>query len=93
MSRKRRTFSQEFKFKVAIEALKNQSTLNELAKKHNLHPNQISQWKQQLLKDGPEVFSSGRTRDKDDWQKTESELYEQIGRLKVENEWLKKKSA
>ena len=50
MSKKRRKFSADFKFKVALEALKNQETLNQIAKKYELHPNQISQWKQQLLK-------------------------------------------
>lgn len=62
MSRKRRTFSQEFKFRVVIEALKNRTTLNELTKKHNLRPNQFSQWEQQLLKGRSEVFNSDRSR-------------------------------
>ena len=81
MSKKRRKFSADFKFKVALEALKNQETLNQIAKKYELHPNQISQWKQQLLKDRPEIFSSGRSRADEDRDKKESELYEQIGRF------------
>src|SRR5262245_12695316 len=57
MTKKRRRFSSEFKFRVALEAAKGQQTLGELASKHSLHPNQISQWKRQLLESGAEVFT------------------------------------
>lgn len=92
MSRKRRTFSAEFKAKLAIEAIRERRTLAELAGEHHVHPNQITLWKKQLVETLPEVF--GRRREQDDQQRQEliARLYEQIGRLKVELDWLKKKS-
>ena len=91
MSVKRRRHSPEFKFRLALEAAKEQKTIVQLASEFNLHPNQISDWKKRLLKGGKSVFQSNG---KDELQSTqESELYEQIGRLKMELEWLKKKSA
>ena len=80
--------SAEFKFKVAVAALKGDKTLSELAGEYQLHPSQISDWKGQLLAHGAEVFG-GRTPASPPNQ--EAELYEQIGRLKMELEWLKKK--
>jgi putative transposase len=93
MSTKRRRFNSEFKFRVALEAAKGQQTIGELASKHNLHPNQISQWKRQLLEDGADVFSRNGTKEQEDQEVVQAELYEQIGRLKMELEWLKKKAA
>lgn len=93
MSRKRRQHSQQFKFKVALEASKGQKTLNELASAYNLHPNQISTWKKQLLEEGAGVFSRNGGRQQREQAAREAELYEQIGRLKMELEWLKKKVA
>lgn len=82
--------SADFKFKVAVAALKGDKTLSELASEYQLHPSQISEWKGQLLEHGAEVFG-GRTVVSSTTQ--EAELYEQIGRLKMELEWLKKKVA
>ncbi len=92
MARKRRRFSAEFKAKVALEAVRGQKTLAELADEHEVHANQITQWKKQLLESLPEVF--GRRREQDAVQQEEltSRLYQQIGQLKVELDWLKKKS-
>ena len=92
MARKRRRHSDHFKFKVALEATKGFKTLNEIASEHNLHPNQVSSWKKQLLQEGPVVFSSNATRQLRAQEARETELYEQIGRLKMELEWLKKKA-
>jgi len=89
---KRRTFTAEYKFKVALEAAKGTKTLADLAQEYQLHPNQISEWKQQLLKNGAEVFSRAPTRQQRAQAGLETELYEQIGRLKMELEWLKKKA-
>lgn len=89
MNRKR--FRGEFKAKVAIEALKEQKTLNELASDFGVHPNQIGQWKKQLLDGSKVVFSSGSARDRKKQESLEEELYKQIGKLKVELDWLKKK--
>jgi transposase-like protein len=83
--------SAQFKFKVALEAAKSTQTLAELASQYGLHPSQISEWKQQLLQDGPSVFSSQTARQQREQEAIQTELYEQIGRLKMELEWLKKK--
>jgi transposase-like protein len=78
---------------VALETAKGHQTLGELASKHSLHPNQISQWKRQLLESGAEVFNQNGNKEQRDQQTVQTELYEQIGRLKMELEWVKKKSA
>jgi transposase-like protein len=93
MSTSRRRFSAEYKFRVALEAAKGQATLSELANKHGLHPNQISQWKRQLLDSGAELFSRNGSKEAQAQDAAQSDLYEQIGRLKMELEWLKKKAA
>ena len=91
MSVKRRRHSSEFKFRVALEAAKEQQTISQLASEFSLHPNQIRDWKKQLLEKGKTVFQSNGKHKLQAIQ--ESELYEQIGRLKMELEWIKKKSA
>lgn len=92
MGRKRRRFSADFKAKVALEAIRGQKTTAELAGEYEVHANQITQWKKQLLEALPEVF--GRRREQDATRQAEltDRLYQQIGQLKVELDWLKKKS-
>jgi putative transposase len=88
---KRRTHSPEFKAKVAMEAISGRKTLQQIAADHGVHPIQVSQWKKQLLEGASDLFSPGkRSKDKDDSQAKESELFQQIGRLQMELEWLKK---
>ena len=91
MSRKRRTFSGAFKAKVALAAVRGDKTTAELASEYEVHGNQVSAWKKQLLEGVPGLFADARTREANG--AAEEELYEQIGRLKMEVEWLKKKSA
>jgi transposase-like protein len=91
MSRKRRRFSGTFKARVALAAARGDKTTAELAAKFGVHGNQVAAWKKQLLEGAPELFADRRTRDGNG--AAEEELYEQIGRLKMEVEWLKKKSA
>ena len=93
MTKNRRRFSADYKFRVALEAAKGQETLSELASKYGLHPNQISQWKRQLLESGADVFNRNGAKEAQAQNTEQSELYEQIGRLKMELEWLKKKAA
>ena len=91
MGRIRKRHSAAFKAKVALEAAKQQKTVSELAKEHQVHPVQISQWKKQLL-DGLEgLFESGSASRRPDPDKLQAERYEQIGRLQMELAWVKKK--
>lgn len=89
----RRRHSSEFKAKVALEAVKGQKTLNELGTEFGVHPVQIAQWKRQLVEASPAAFESGsgwHGRSRDQEQLVE-QLYQQIGQLKVEVDWLRKK--
>jgi transposase-like protein len=88
--RAKRTFTREFKAKVALDALKEHKTLEQLSQEYELSQSQISTWKQLAKAALPEVF--GSSSDKFDEQNALiSTLYEQIGRLKIENDFLKKK--
>lgn len=94
MAKKRNARSASFKAKVALEALRERKTVSELAQQHGVHPTQIHQWRKHLYDRAEDVFEDGRSKVKrDESQRTTQELYEQIGRLKMELEWLKKKSA
>lgn len=93
MTSRRKQYSGQFKFKVALAAAKENKTLGQLATEYGVHPGQISQWKRQLLSDGAEVFGRNSSRQAQTQDVEQSELYEQIGRLKMELEWLKKKAA
>ena len=89
----RRKFNAEFKAKVVLEALKERSTVEELGKKYEIHPNQIHTWKKEFLNNASVVFSSGEKRmeDKKLQEEEREKLYAQIGQQKVEIDWLKKK--
>ena len=90
MAEKRKRYGADFKFRVALEAAKGQKTLNELAGEHGVHPNQISTWKHQLLDGGPGLFSPTGHPDQRAQEAAQAQLFEQIGRLKMELEWVKK---
>ena len=85
---KRRKFTSKFKTKIVLEALSERSTVQELAKKHELHPNQISKWKAEFLSKAESVFDSG-SKTTDQEENTEK-LYKVIGQQKVEIDFLKK---
>ena len=91
MSVKRRRFSADFKAEVALEALKGHRTINEIAAEHKVHPNQVAAWKKHAALGLTEVFSEGHGRKTSDDERLVERLYEQIGRQKVELDWLKKK--
>jgi transposase-like protein len=88
----RKQYSAEFKTKVALEAIKGQKTINEIASAYELHPTQITQWKKQALESIPDAFSGKSQRQEKAQTGLTDELYQQIGQLKVELDWLKKKS-
>jgi len=92
MSRKRRRFGASFKAKVALAAVRGDKTTAELASRFKVHANQVSAWKKQLVDGATELFADGRSRRKAESYVSEEELYEQIGRLKMELDWLKKKA-
>jgi transposase-like protein len=92
MEDKRRKFSGSFKAKVALAAVKGDRTMAELASDFGVHPTQITKWKRQLLEQLPGIFSEGRREDLQQQQVLIDRLYQQIGQLKVELDWLKKKS-
>ena len=89
--RKRRKFTAEFKAKVVLEALSERYTLTEIAQKYDLQPVQISKWKREFKENMSQVFESPKAKDIKRQEEHESHLYEQIGRLQVQLEWLKKK--
>ena len=89
----RKTFTKDFKAKVAIEAIKGEKTIAELAAEYEVHPNQISLWKKQLIEGAADLFERGNKQGSDE-QKAErkiEDLYKNVGQLQVENEFLKKK--
>jgi len=93
MSRKRNVHSAELKAKVALAAVRGLKTVSELASEHGVHPTVISQWKKRLLSEASTVFEREGSSRGDGSEKRESALYEQIGKLQVELEWLKIQSA
>jgi len=88
----RKQYEASFKAKVALEAVKGEKTIAQLAGEFGVHPNQIGRWKTELLENLPGLFSDRRKHADKDREETEAELYRQIGQLKVELDWLKKKS-
>lgn len=91
MKQKRKRHSAEFKAKVAIEALKEQKTMSELASEYEIHPNQITEWKKRFLEEGSDLFSNKQAKTEKDFDKERDQLYRQIGELKVQVDFLKKK--
>lgn len=89
MKRKRREFSSKFKAKAALEAIKERQTLSELAEKYELHPNQITTWKKEFLNNAEEVFAK-KTSKKNDTERELAKLYQKIGQLEIEKDFLKK---
>ena len=94
MAKRRKQHSSQLKAKVAIAAVRELKTVSQLASQYSVHPTQIHQWKRQLVEGAAELFDRGKPSRKVSEQKQlESDLYQQIGRLKMELEWLKKKAA
>jgi len=90
MSRMRKSFSKEFKAKVALEAVKGLKTSAEISSEYAVHPTQITQWKKELCEGLPSLFSGRKSPEDKDKDRLIEELYKQIGQTQVENVWLKK---
>ena len=91
MTRARKTFSNEFKAKVALEAIKGYKSLSELAREYKVHPNAIGNWKKEILEGLPEIFNNRRGPKGETDSELIDQLYKQIGKQQVELDWLKKK--
>jgi len=93
MAGKRKQHTAAFKAQVALAALRGDCTVNELASQYGVHPTLIHGWKKQLLQGADQVFQSGSQAASADAEAEKAQLFEQIGRLKMELEWLRKKVA
>ena len=92
MMTQRKQYNADFKARVALEALKGYKTVNELASTYSVHTTQITKWKKHLQSELPHIFSTRRQKREHEHEDLQAQLYQQIGQLKVELDWLKKKS-
>ena len=90
--RQRKQYSADLKAKIAVEAVKGQRTIQEIASNYGVHPNMVTKWKKQLLDGASEIFSNVKTQSMEADEEVRTELYQEIGKLHVEVDWLKKKS-
>ena len=88
----RKKYSKELKARIALDAIKVQKTIAELASEYEVHANQISLWKKQLLDAAPTAFSNGKDKDAEQKEVERYHLYKKVGQLKIEVDWLKKKT-
>jgi transposase len=93
MARKRKSHTAGFKAQVALAAVKGDKTVSELASLHGVHPTMIHAWKKQVVENAGELFEHGAKASSVEHEALQAQLYEQIGRLKTELDWLKKKAA
>jgi transposase len=91
-SRQRRSFSADMKARIALEAVKGQKTIQEIASHYGVHPNQVTNWKRQAIQGTSSLFADRRAHPDTSDEALKAELYQQIGQLQVELDWLKKKS-
>ena len=88
--KKRRTHPADFKAKIGLEAVRGVKTINEIAQEHNVHPQLVTQWKKEILENASSLFDTKRGPKPVDESSPEDKLYSEIGRLKLEADWLKK---
>jgi transposase-like protein len=91
-SRQRRSFSAEMKARIALEAIKGQKTIQEITSHYGVHASQVTNWKWQAIQGVPTLFTDRRSQPDTSEEALKAELYQQIGQLQVELDWLKKKS-
>jgi putative transposase len=92
MKTERKSYSSEWKAKIAVEAIKGERTINEIASDYKVHPTQIMKWKKQALEQMAEIFSDKREKKIQTDEELKAKLYEQMGKLQVELDWVKKKA-
>jgi len=92
MRKRRKRHGAELKARVALEALRETRSVNEIAAQHGIHPSQVAKWKSQVLEELPGIFSTRRDQRQKEEESLRAQLYEQIGQLQVELNWLKKKT-
>lgn len=86
----RQSYSKAFKARVALDAIKGQKTVSEIASEHKVHPNQVSQWKKKALEGMADSFARGKSNEVDSLESERDRLYQKVGQLQVEVDWLKK---
>lgn len=91
MGSQRKQYSGDFKAKVALEALRGERTLSEIASEYGVHPKQVISWKKKVLEELPNLFSNGQARKRQEEEDLKARLFQEIGELKFELDWLKKK--
>ncbi len=89
---KRKNYTAAFKAKVALEAIRGERTVNEIGQSYDVHPAQVRQWKQEIVDGAASLFGEGRGPKSTDARASDDRLYAEIGRLKVELDWLKNMS-
>ena len=89
---KRRKHSDSTKAKIVLEAIRGEDTANVIAKRYSVHPVMITKWKKHVLDLLPTLFSKKQDNEREKWQEREAQLFQEIGQLKFELDWLKKKS-
>ena len=88
----RKKYSKELKARIALDAIKGQKTIAELASEYGVHANQISTWKRHLLEAAPAAFTRGKDKDAEKKEIERDRLYQKVGQLQIEVDWLKKKT-
>jgi len=86
----RQSYSKEFKARVAVDALKGQKTVSEIASEHKVHPNQVRDWKKRALAGLADSFARGKSNEVESLESERDRLYQKVGQLQVEVDWLKK---
>ena len=88
----RKKHSNELKARIALDAIRGQKTMSELASEYGVHANQIGRWKKQLLDAAPDIFSQGKNKEAEKNEVERDHLYKKVGQLQIEVDWLKKKT-
>ena len=88
----RKKHSNELKARIALDAIRGQKTMSELASEYGVHANQIGRWKKQLLDAAPDIFSRGKNKEAEKNEVERDHLYKKVGQLQIEVDWLKKKT-